>query len=54
MPQLEATINVDMGESFGPWSLGADEVLMPYLDYANVACGFHGSDFDVMAKTAAL
>ncbi|GAA5880833.1 hypothetical protein JCM16303_005136 [Sporobolomyces ruberrimus] len=51
---LEATINVDMGESYGPWHLGADEVLMPYLDYANVACGFHASDFDVMAKTAAL
>ncbi|GAA5977803.1 hypothetical protein JCM5350_006183 [Sporobolomyces pararoseus] len=51
---MEATLNVDMGESYGPWHLGADEVLMGYLDYANVACGFHASDFDVMAKTVAL
>lgn len=51
---LEATINVDMGESYGPWHLGADEQLMPLLDFANVACGFHASDFDVMAKTVAL
>lgn len=27
---------------------------MPYLDYANVACGFHASDPDVMRKTTAL
>ncbi|GAA5847138.1 hypothetical protein JCM3766R1_001722 [Sporobolomyces carnicolor] len=51
---LSATINVDMGESYGPWHLGADEQLMPYLDYANVACGFHASDPDVMRKTTAL
>jgi len=51
---LAATINVDMGESYGPWHLGADEQLMPYLDYANAACGFHASDFDVMAKTVLL
>jgi len=43
-----------MGESYGPWHLGADEQLMPYLDYANAACGFHASDFDVMAKTVLL
>ncbi|GAA5899927.1 uncharacterized protein JCM6883_006036 [Sporobolomyces salmoneus] len=51
---LSATINVDMGESYGPWHLGADEALMPYLDYANVACGYHAGDHDVMGKTAAL
>ena len=41
-------INVDMGESFGIYSFGADEELMQFIDVANVACGFHGSDFNHM------
>ncbi|GAA5976422.1 hypothetical protein JCM21900_005834 [Sporobolomyces salmonicolor] len=48
---LEATINCDCGESFGQWSLGDDESLFPIVDIANLACGFHGGDFDVMRKT---
>ena len=44
-------INCDMGESFGIWSLGCDEDIMPYLDMANIACGMHASDPSVMTKT---
>lgn len=33
---------------------GDDEALFPLVSLVNAACGFHGSDFDVMAKTAAL
>ncbi|CEQ40886.1 SPOSA6832_02556, partial [Sporobolomyces salmonicolor] len=51
---LEATINCDCGESFGQWSLGDDEGLFPIVDIANLACGFHGGDFDVMRKTVEL
>jgi 5-oxoprolinase (ATP-hydrolysing) subunit A len=39
-----------MGESFGLYTFGADEQLMRVIDVANVACGFHGSDFNHMRK----
>ncbi len=47
-------LNGDMGESFGPWVMGNDEQLMPYVDMANVACGFHASDPLVMRRTVEL
>lgn len=40
-----------MGESFGSWTLGLDQAVMPWVDMANIACGFHASDPDVMAST---
>ena len=45
------TINCDMGEAFGIYSLGDDEACMPYITHANIACGFHASDPMVMWKT---
>ena len=36
-----ATLNCDMGESFGLYRMGDDAGLMPLIDIANVACGFH-------------
>jgi UPF0271 protein len=47
-------LNADMGESYGRWTLGNDEALMPHLTSANIACGFHGGDPHVMRKTVAL
>ena len=49
-----ATINCDMGESFGLYRLGDDAGLMPLIDIANVACGFHASDFNHMRTTVRL
>src|SRR4028118_1489443 len=49
-----ASINCDMGESFGIWRLGDDAQLMPVIHLANVACGFHGSDFNHMRATVRL
>ena len=46
-----ATINCDMGEGFGLYRIGDDEGLMPLISIANVACGFHGSDFNHMRAT---
>ncbi|MGF1755276.1 5-oxoprolinase subunit PxpA [Vibrio makurazakiensis] len=43
-----------MGESFGSWKMGEDELVMPWVDMANIACGFHASDPHVMAKTIKL
>lgn len=37
-------INCDMGESFGNYSMGQDELLFPYINSCNIACGFHAGD----------
>ncbi|WP_355660030.1 5-oxoprolinase subunit PxpA [Halomonas salifodinae] len=47
-------LNADMGESLGPWVMGRDDELMPQVDLANVACGFHASDPDTMRATVRL
>lgn len=47
-------INCDMGESFGLYSIGDDAALMPLISLANVACGFHGSDYNHMRSTVRL
>ncbi len=44
-------LNCDMGESFGAWKKGVDEEIMPFITSANIACGFHGGDPDIMRKT---
>lgn len=47
-------LNCDLGESFGMWKMGLDEQVMPHIDMANIACGFHAGDADVMASTLSL
>ncbi|WP_392339364.1 5-oxoprolinase subunit PxpA [Moritella marina] len=47
-------LNCDMGESFGHWQLGMDDAVMPHIDMANIACGFHASDPLIMQQTVAL
>ena len=47
-------LNADMGESFGTWVKGNDAALLDIVTSANVACGFHAGDPDVMASTMAL
>lgn len=48
------TLNSDMGEGIGLHAFGNDADLMPYLDVANVACGFHAGDPSVMLQTVTL
>jgi UPF0271 protein len=43
-----------MGESFGLYRIGDDIGLMPQIHVANVACGFHASDFNHMRNTVQL
>ncbi len=47
-------LNCDIGESFGAWTMGLDAEIMPFIDCANVACGFHASDPQIMRRTVAL
>jgi len=51
---MAVTVNCDMGESYGLYRMGDDAGLMPLIHIANVACGFHGSDFNHMRATVQL
>ena len=44
-------LNADIGEGFGPWAMGDDAALMQVISSANIACGCHAGDPDVMART---
>jgi 5-oxoprolinase (ATP-hydrolysing) subunit A len=47
-------LNADVGESFGPWPMGADETLVPLVSSVNIACGAHAGDAATILRTAAL
>lgn len=51
---VKIDINCDMGESFGNWTMGRDEEVMPYITSANIAGGYHGGDPHVMRETVKL
>ena len=44
-------LNSDLGESFGPWTMGDDAAMLALVTSANVACGGHASDPDTMFAT---
>ena len=41
-------LNSDLGESFGRYTIGNDDKIIPLISSANIACGFHASDPVVM------
>jgi len=47
-------LNCDMGESYAAWTMGDDPAVMPYVDMANIACGFHAGGPAIMAQTITL
>ncbi len=51
---MRMTINCDMGEGFGLYRLSDDTAMMPHIDLANIACGFHASDPSIMHDTVRL
>ena len=51
---MKIDINCDMGESFGRYQLGQDDVLIKRITSANIACGFHAGDPFVMDQTVRL
>jgi UPF0271 protein len=48
MPLL---LNCDLGESTEAWEKGLDDQVMPFIDQASIACGFHAGDHRLMKKT---
>ena len=51
---ITVDLNADLGESFGRYTLGMDDRILPVITSANVACGFHASDPVVMERTVRL
>ena len=47
-------LNSDLGESFGAWEMGNDAAMIELATSVNVACGFHGGDYNTMRKTVEL
>ena len=50
---MKLKLNCDLGEGYGAWKMGLDSKVMPYIDQANIACGFHAGDPLVMQNTLA-
>jgi UPF0271 protein len=44
-------LNSDLGEGYGVWTMGDDDALLNIVSSANVACGFHAGDPQVMRRT---
>ena len=43
----------DLGEGFGSYTMGDDTALLGLVTSANIACGFHAGDPDIMDATVA-
>lgn len=48
---MRIDLNADVGESFGAYTIGEDRQLFESITSANIACGFHAGDFNVMHDT---
>ena len=54
MPNAPINLNADLGEGFGPWSMGDDEAMLDIVSSANIACGGHAGDPETMRRTVRL
>ena len=51
---MKVDLNCDLGEAFGNYSFGGDKDIIPLITSANIACGFHAGDENVMNQTVKL
>lgn len=49
----QVALTTDIGEGFGMWEIADDEALLNLVTSANIACGFHAGDPDIMRRTCA-
>lgn len=47
-------LNSDLGEGFGVYTCGDDDAMLSIVTSANVACGLHAGDPEIMARTFAI
>ena len=51
---MQIDLNADLGEGFGPWTIGDDAAMLDIVTTANIACGFHAGDPETMKRTIGL
>lgn len=51
---MRIDLNSDLGEGFGPWTMGDDAAMLDIVSTANIACGLHAGDPDTMRATVRL
>lgn len=51
MHEKRIDLNSDLGESFGAYTIGMDDQVLDVVTSANIACGFHAGDHNVMDQT---
>src|SRR5690606_33545297 len=48
---MKIDLNSDLGEGFGPWTMGDDAAMLDVVTSANIACGGHAGDPETMFAT---
>ncbi|MCM3573619.1 LamB/YcsF family protein [Mesobacillus subterraneus] len=48
---LSVDLNCDLGESYGIFKIGNDSEVLKHITSANIACGYHAGDHNVMMET---
>lgn len=48
MKKYVVDLNSDLGESFGAYQIGQDDLVMQYITSANIAAGYHAGDHNVI------
>jgi 5-oxoprolinase (ATP-hydrolysing) subunit A len=51
---MDLLLNCDLGEAAGGDQLAIEAQVMPYIDQANIACGFHAGNSQIMDQTLVL
>lgn len=51
MGNYHVDLNSDLGESYGPYKIGQDDLVMKYITSANIACGYHAGDHNVIHQS---
>ena len=51
---MQIDLNADLGEGFGPLTMGDDAAMLNIVTTANIACGFHAGDPETMRRTIGL
>lgn len=49
--KYQVDINSDLGESFGAYQIGNDFEIMKWISSANIACGYHAGDHNIMYQS---
>lgn len=51
---MQIDLNSDLGEGYGPWTMGDDAQILDCVTSANIACGGHAGDPETMYRTLRL